>query len=257
MFLGRVDPGAAEQFVRAMEPLGTPGKEIPDEIRGLSDAQRRQIGISATEFVQRLDRNREQYATRASDAEWRLARQNADIVRQAANLVDSAARDRFMAENVKWILDQEPPGTRIVLWAHNGHVLTVPAAGEPLPMGAHLRRMYGDELVTVGFAFNQGSFRASAADTRRLQDFAVTPATAGSLDAALASTGLPLFVVDLRKAPKTGPVAGWLMQEQRSRQVGATYSDEWERTYTLLRITQSFDLLIFVERTSAAVPVAH
>jgi erythromycin esterase len=255
-FLGLVDPGAAEQFARAMEPLDASSTGTV-EIRRLSDVQRRQIGVAAAELAQSLDRNREQYATRSSDSEWRLARRNADIVRQAANLADPAARDRFMAENVKWILDQEPPGAKIVLWAHNGHVATAPGAGQPVPMGAHLRRMYGDELVTLGFAFNQGAFRASDASTRRLREFTVRPAAASSLDGALAATGLPLFVVDLRKTPKTGPVAGWLMQEQRSREVGATYSDEWERTYQPLRITQSFDLLLFVERTSAAVSVAH
>jgi len=27
-----------------------------------------------------------------------------------------------MARNVQWILDRQPKGTRMVLWAHNGHV---------------------------------------------------------------------------------------------------------------------------------------
>ena len=33
------------------------------------------------------------------------------------------SRDRSMADNVKWILDQNP-NAKIVLWAHNGHVAT-------------------------------------------------------------------------------------------------------------------------------------
>ena len=214
-------------------------------------------GLKPAEVVANLDRNHERYAAITSDGEWRVARQNAVVVRQAAEMAGSAARDRFMADNVKWILDQEPAGTKIVLWAHNGHVHTGPNAGEPVPMGSHLRRMYGDELVTLGFAFNRGSFRASVVGGRRLDDFTMRPAAPDSLDGVLASTGLPLFLVDLRKAPRSGPVAAWLAQDQRSRQVGSIYSDDWERTYRRLHVTQSFDLLLFVERTSAARPVVR
>jgi erythromycin esterase len=214
-------------------------------------------GLKPAELVANLDRNRERYAGLTSESAWRIARQNAEILRQAADMADSAARDRFMADNVKWILDQEPAGTKIVLWAHNGHVHTGPNPGEPVPMGSHLRRMYGDEVVTLGFAFNQGSFRASVVGARRLDDFTVHPAAPDTLDGVLASTGLPLFLVDLRKSPQSGPAAAWLAQDQRSRQIGAIYSDDWERTYRRLHVTQSFDLLLFVERTSAARPAVR
>ena len=74
-----------------------------------------------------------------------------------------------------------------------------------------------------------------------------------SLDAVLTSTGLPLFAVDLRRAPSAGPVSEWLLQEHGSRQVGSMFAPELERHYQeLFRITQSFDLLLFVERTTAA-----
>src|SRR5262249_50197633 len=101
--------------------------------------------------------------------EWAI--QNARVVLQCmqfgANLVKPdaamALRDASMAANVKWILDQSP-GAKIVLWAHNFHVMTGPAmrigAGTADSMGAALRKMYADKLVTFGFAFNQGSFRA-------------------------------------------------------------------------------------------------
>ena len=41
----------------------------------------------------------------------------------------------------------------------------------------------------------------------RLKDFTVPPAPAGSLDATLAATGIPLFALDLRAELKTGLVA--------------------------------------------------
>jgi erythromycin esterase len=146
----------------------------------------------------------------------------------------------------------------MMVWAHNGHVQTSEPLGGSAPMGMHPRRMFGGAMVTIGFAFNQGEFRASEVGTGRLRTFTAPPAPVDSLDAALTSTGLPLFAVDLRRAPKTGPVAAWLIQEQGSRQIGATYSTELEWNYQIsTRITQSFDLLVFVERTSPAVSVAH
>ena len=64
-----------------------------------------------------------------------------------------------MAENVKWILDNEGPMSKIMLWAHNGHVSTFPdGAGET--MGMTLRRMYGKKMVVCGFSFDHGSFQA-------------------------------------------------------------------------------------------------
>ena len=257
-FLGRTDPDAALEFARAMQPLATPGVAALDEFRALSDDRRRQVGTAAAEFVRRFDRNKERYVARSSDAEWRLARQNAVIAHQAATLADSAERDRLMAENVNWILQQEPPGAKMMLWAHNGHVRTSESPEGWVPMGMHLRRMFGDAMVAIGFAFNQGEFRASEVGTGKLRNFAARPAPVDTLDGALTSTGLPLFVVDLRRAPKTGPVAEWLMQEHGSRNIGSTYSAELERNYQLpIRIAGSFDLLLFVERTSAAVPVPY
>ena len=38
-----------------------------------------------------------------------------------------AQRDECMARNVQWILDRQPKGTRMVLWAHNGHVCRLKA----------------------------------------------------------------------------------------------------------------------------------
>jgi hypothetical protein len=56
--------------------------------------------------------------------------------------------------------------------------------------------------------------------------------------------------VDLRAAPKSGTVAEWLNQEHGSHNIGSTFNAELAQTP--VRITQSFDLLLFVERTSTA-----
>ena len=47
-----------------------------------------------------------------------------------------------MAENVKWILDQEPASGKIMLWVNDARQLAT--------VVAHLRRMYGDRAVVLG-----------------------------------------------------------------------------------------------------------
>lgn len=69
------------------------------------------------------------------------------------------ARDEAMAENVRWILKTEPPGTRVALWAHNGHVARASRLGVE-PMGEHLARSLNEDYLALGFAFNQAVFQA-------------------------------------------------------------------------------------------------
>lgn len=204
------------------------------------------------DVVRHLETSRQTYRKKGAavlDTEWAI--QNARVVLQCMRMrANEVTRDRSMAENVKWILDRSP-GAKIVLWAHNGHVA---AGGSPgyEPMGAALRKMFGDQMVVFGFAFNQGSFQAIRQE-KGLQDFTVPPAPAGSLDAALAATGIPLFALDLRQAPKSGPVATWLSEPHRTRSIGAVYSEDSPSRYMAdLVAPRSFDALLFVEKTTAA-----
>jgi erythromycin esterase-like protein len=205
------------------------------------------------DIVRHLEASREAYAKKgapARDIEWVI--QNARVVLQCMQLrADEVPRDRSMADNVKWILDTNP-GAKIVLWAHNGHVSTASAGGND-PMGASLRKVYGGQMVAFGFAFNHGAFQAIEQSKGVLRDFTVPPAPAGSLDATLAATGIPLFALDLRDAPKSGPVAAWLSESHKTRSIGAVYSeDSAAQSLFALKAFQSFDAILFVEKTTAA-----
>lgn len=139
----------------------------------------------------------------------------------------------------------------IVLWAHNGHVRTASGGGYS-PMGALLREMFGTQMVVFGFAFNQGSFQAYDPG-KGLRHFTVPPSLAGSLDAKFATTKIPLFALDLKAIPKTGPVARWFSQPHQTRTIGAVFSESSAAQY-LMYLTASvcFDVMLFVEKTTAA-----
>jgi erythromycin esterase len=185
-FPGPDRPRCGEEFARATEDLRAQ-KTLPGafEFDRVSDDQRRQFGTIAEELVRSFDAKREQYISMSSEAGWKFARQNAVTMKEAAKANQPGVRDRFMAENVKWILDQEEPGAKIALWAHNNHVQTLEPRGSEATMGMHLRRMFGDATLVVGFAFNQGEFRAVNATESNLRAYTALPASADSLDAAL------------------------------------------------------------------------
>ena len=178
------------------------------------------------------------------DVDWAI--QNARVVLQGVQMrTGLVSRDRSMAQNVKWILDQNPEA-KIVLWAHNGHA----ARGWPSmrSMGQELHEMYGAQMVVVGFGFNRGSFQAVGQGVG-LRNFTVGPAPNGSFDALLAGAGIPLFALDLRNAPAS------LREPRQSRQIGSVFSNEGESTYLLrASVPAIFDAILFVENTTAARP---
>ncbi len=206
------------------------------------------------EVVQHFEQNRICYRdSGATDQSIDWAIQNARLVLQYVQLQSGAkTRDESMADNVKWIADQNPTA-KIVVWAHNLHVSNTEYYGIA-SMGSYLRKIYGKQLVNFGFAFNEGSFQAVETG-KGLHDFTVGPAPEGSLDRTLAAVGIPIFAVDLRQLPKAGPVAEWFKQPHSSRSVGSGYSDSLAPSlWSMGPANVDFDVLLFVEKTTAARP---
>jgi erythromycin esterase len=97
---------------------------------------KKQATIAARELLDLLDRQKSDYIKRTGAGEWAVARQHAQVLAQylAINnpkdmLASLRARDRAMADNVRWVLEHEGSGTKMVIWAHNGHVATSAATG--------------------------------------------------------------------------------------------------------------------------------
>ena len=253
-YLEKVDPREAKVASTVLAPLSDAERERESAGKSRYFWQRTEEMIEA--LLAWFEQRKKSYVEASSLEEWTLARHNLEIVRQAVEMrsVDRSGnfspRDQAMAANVKWILEQEGPESKIMLWAHNGHVSTAPL-GDGESMGAVLRKTYGEQMVVCGFSFDQGSFQALQRG-KGLRQFTVGPAIPGSLDAALAAAGIPLFAVDLRGAPSSGAVAEWLNTPQPMRSIGAIYSDNNPDAYFGLVSPHSFDVIFFVERATAA-----
>lgn len=205
------------------------------------------------EVVEHLQEHEANYARAGVSQEhidWVI--QNARIVMQYVQMkAGEKTRDESMADNIKWIADQNP-SARIILWAHNGHISSFAGFPSYKPMGLYLKGIFGNEYLSFGFAFNQGSFQAFEMG-KDLHDFKVTPAPVGTLDAALAASGIPIFALDLRAAAKNGQVSRWLASPHLTRSIGAVYAEEHASQYWLNSVAaDSFSALLFVNNTSAA-----
>lgn len=169
------------------------------------------------EVIAHLEGERPAYRSkRITDRQIDWIVQNSRIVVQRLQMQsNTVSRDRSMADNVEWIADHNP-NAKIVLWAHNGHVAKTSSGYETMGGGM-------------------------------LKAFEVPPAPAGTLDATLAASGIPIFATDLRQAP------AWFKEPHGSRQIGAIYPDG--SPYAFLGniiAADAFDAILFLERTTAA-----
>jgi erythromycin esterase-like protein len=150
--------------------------------------------------------------------------------------------------------------SRAVLeWVRRAAIpLSTPVAGHGFDDMASLKKMVGDaRIVALGEAthgtreFSQ-PFRARSTNGT-MQTFTVGPLPAGSLDATLAASGIPLFALDLRTAPKTGPVAEWLRASHPTRNIMGSFSED-RPNWTIFDqvVTERYDGLLFVDKTTAA-----
>lgn len=214
---------------------------------GLDGQDRKRLRRALAEMLRFFDTNRAALIAASSPADYAWARQDIVAARQLQTLFDvsralsadgalkpddhraDAARDAAMAENARWALDRAGTGGRMLLFAHNGHIMNARTRGgiwsvysrPPAAMGVHLRRTLGRDLLIVG---------ASSAGGRGGR--AIKP---GAIDAVLASARVPHFVIDFRSA-----APAWLSRDQS---ISVNYDTE-----NVIRPRQAFDGLVYFDR---------
>jgi len=91
-----------------------------------------------------------------------------------------------MAANLEWIADEARKGSKVVIWAHNGHVQKREGG-----MGGWLAKHYGRDLVVFGFAANEGAYTAVSQSNILSSENRLEPSSPGTIKAAAAASGLP------------------------------------------------------------------
>lgn len=114
-------------------------------------------------------------------------------------------RDQVNADNLKWLIDKAYAGRKIIVWAHNAHVMNAwygkgfdSVSLEPLtdgmkPTGAWLTAWYRNALYKIGFTAYEGSDGWVGAPPAQ-----VPPAPPDSLEDRLHRLGAPEVFLALR-----------------------------------------------------------
>jgi hypothetical protein len=199
------------------------------------------------EVLDHLEASRDRFWEAAGPERTEWAIQNARVVVQCLQMRAGGGglvRDRSMAENVSWILARDPEA-KIVLWAHNGHV-----ARQPGTLGHHLSQRYGDDYLVVGFATGEGAY--FAVGDGGLGEHPLLPPPAGSVEQRLRAIGEPRLILDVRAAGADDPASAWLTGTMPFRSIGALAMDQ---QFFPANVQQLYDLVIYIDRTSASVPI--
>lgn len=158
-------------------------------------------------------------------------------------------RDRINADNLRWLIDTAYAGRKIMVWAHNAHVMNAwygrafdSVSLEPLtegmkPTGVWLTGWYGKAVYKIGFTAFQGSDGWVGA-----RPAPVPPAPPNSLEERLHRLGAPEVFLPLRgnKALRSSPAAPVSMRIPKYKvEIVATAA-------------QPFDALYFIDQMAPA-----
>jgi len=224
-FLSRSDAADADR-IRASLDGGLPRRD-DDEFGALSRTALAALNAGIAAVATAMANNRDSLIAHSSAEEYRWALHNLAVARQLAryfrvttprsnqNMRDAgpaiAARDYAMAENVRWVIDHEGPSGRVVVFAHNNHVMNWKEDGgywagmrvKPLMMGSHLRRAYGKDLLIIAASSTTAS--AGLPSPEPIED---------SIDNALSRVGMSRMLLDLRMARQDQAAFAWLSTQR-------------------------------------------
>lgn len=165
----------------------------------------------------------------------------------------SATRDKAMAQNVAWTLEQLGPEGKLVVWAHNGHI-----AQKQGWMGGYLDAWYGQEVYGISTALYQGSFTAIPIDDIMLPTtFEVADASKGMYEYFFNLSGYPYFLLDLSSVDVSAPGAEWLGDKGGFRFNGwfGGYPDIPNRSFTRISLREEVDAVLFIRDTTPSTPL--
>ena len=201
--------------------------------------------------------------------EFFFAEQNARLAQNAEQYYRAMFRGRHSSWNIRdthmadtfdalmaFLSRRNGVKARIAVWAHNSHLGDARATdmsdrGE-INLGQLLRQRHGPDSQSIGFTTYDGTVTAASdwdADGERKL---VRPAIDGSIEALLHDVGVPQFALHLHDEQLAGFATPLL-----ERAIGVIYRPQTERQshYFQTRVTEQFDALIHVDRSTALVPL--
>jgi erythromycin esterase len=224
-YLRRFDPEAESHFKERILPVVLKCRSDTQDVgryAALDEADRNHLTTWIENLALYFDDRQVEMEAATSGADFAIARRHVELVRQfdalirsfpdvpggptARKYADGRMRDRFMAENVAWILDQLGPDAKVVVRGANGHLQRKPVGARGpggsseidlnRTAGYFLQHRFGSDYVPIAF-----SHRYS--DDMAIQMIDPEP-PAGSVEELFGQLGGGMQLLDLRGATLPG-----------------------------------------------------
>ena len=175
----------------------------------------------------------------------------------------SNVRDKAMAETVIETLSKHGPGTKIMVWASNGHVRPQASNYGWVTVGTHLRKVYGAQYYALAQCFLEGSFLAIDQDKQgerptnifEWTKFSVAPPKTQTIETLFSKAFVQPFFIDYRQAKGNRQILAWGQQKQPIRQCATGFSKSKEDEFVGLFTPFDFDGMVYIPKMSAAQPL--
>jgi erythromycin esterase-like protein len=165
-------------------------------------------------------------------------------------------RDSHMAETLDHLLEQAGPDSKALVWAHNSHIGDARATDMGRARGEHnigqlVRERWGDEAALIGFGTHAGTVTAAHDWDSPRQTKRVNPSRPDSYERQFHDSGIPRFLLDLRKANEA--LRRRLAEPRLERFIGVIYRPQTERWshYSEAVLTDQFDAWVWFDETRA------
>ncbi|WP_340075989.1 erythromycin esterase family protein [Leptobacterium sp. I13] len=166
--------------------------------------------------------------------------QNIKIINQAIDKSSGRKRDLYMADNMSWIIENNPQ-SKFIIWGHNGHIKKSRNV-----MGGYLSEKYGKDYLSIGFAFHKGVYTAKGKEG--LKAYPAKESYPGTYEYFFKSIKEPIFLLDMRNIHPERENK-WLFNTLDFRVVGASKLDN---EFFETSITDDFDIIIFINESNSS-----
>jgi protein-L-isoaspartate(D-aspartate) O-methyltransferase len=265
-YLDEIDPATA-RVARERYGCLTPWQSDPATyghaaLTGAYQTCESEVGVMLTDLLHQRSAYAEHDGERFMDAV-----QNARLIANAeryyrimyyGSRASWNLRDSHMFETLKTLLAYYGSSSKIVVWAHNSHIGDAAATemhsrGE-YNLGHLCRKEFGEQSYSIGFGTNTGTVAAASDWDAAMEIKTVRPARPDSYEHLCHRTGIPSFLLNLRKA--SAPVLNVLTKPRLERAIGVIYrpDTELESHYFQAVLPRQFDEYIWFDQTTAVAP---
>jgi len=252
-YLSRADAAEAERIRSSLGDTLPPADDR--EFGMLPQPALAELDGTIPKIAKAMAQNRRGLIAHSSVEEYRWALRNLEVARELSRCFHVTTpksfkdirysapvmncRDRAMADNVQWIVGNEGPNGRVLVFAHNGHVMNgkeesrrmAQVRDKPFMMGFHLRHAFGKHLLII--AMSSPTTSAGLPTPHPAED---------GIDDALARVGLPRLFLDLRMARQDPAALAWLSRQHPL----------FGETNSLITPSTAVDAFFFVNRLTPA-----